>query len=247
VQLGRVLSTIGDHTCGYVALSRSWHIGAKQKNRRWEAAVAAYLAELLLWLGYTAKAGAWAEKAWEGAADLKFEQDFIRAALMQGRVAVGLCDLARADERLHHALTRARAVNAVEFELPALIAIAELELLRGSPAEARALLDDVWEVAERGPYPLRQADAYNVLAAISLAESDKPAALIAAAKAYKVAWCDGPPYTYHWGLQKAKVHLATLGAGEPDMTSFDESKFAPLPQVEINPKDEYWVDPAALD
>jgi hypothetical protein len=28
---------------------------------------------------------------------------------------------------------------------------------------------------------------------------------------------------------------------------FDESKFAPMPEVEINPKDELWVDPERLD
>jgi ATP/maltotriose-dependent transcriptional regulator MalT len=175
------------------------------------------------------------------------ERDFIYAALLQGQAASGLNDFARAHDRLHHALTRARAVNVVEFELPALIAIAELELKRGRPAEAKARLDDVWDAAERGPYPMQQADAYNVLTAIELAENNKPAAIDAVTKAYKHAWCDGPPYAYHWGLQKAKAHLAALGAPEPDMLPFDESKFEPLPEVEINPKDKYWVDPDKLD
>jgi ATP/maltotriose-dependent transcriptional regulator MalT len=135
----------------------------------------------------------------------------------------------------------------VEFELSALITIAQLELAQGLSAEARARLDDVWEAAERGPYPLRQADAYNVLTDIALAEGDKPAAIDAATKAYRAAWCDGPPYAYHWGLVKAKAHLAALGAREPDMPPFDESKFEPMPEVEINPKDEYWVDPDKLE
>jgi hypothetical protein len=86
-----------------------------------------------------------------------------------------------------------------------------------------------------------------VLAAIALAEGDKPAASSAAIKAYKAAWCDGPPYAYHWGLEQAKAHLAALGAPEPAMPPFDESKFEPLPEVEINPKDKYWVDPDSLD
>jgi hypothetical protein len=106
----------------------------------------------------------------------------------------------------------------VEFELPALIGIAQLKLQHGHPPEGRARLDDVWEAAERGPYPLFQA-----------------------------AWCDGPPYAYHWGLQKAKAQLVALGAPEPDMPRFDESRFEPLPEVEVNPKDEFWVDPDKLD
>ena len=133
------------------------------------------------------------------------------------------------------------------MEVPTLLAIAQLELQCGHPANARIVLNDIWEAAERGPYPLRQADTYNVLASIELAEGNKPAAIDAATKAYKAAWCDGPPYAYHWGLEKAKAHLAALGAPEPDMPPFDESKFEPLPEVEINPKDEYWVDPDKLD
>jgi hypothetical protein len=148
---------------------------------------------------------------------------------------------------LHHSLARARAVNIVGLELPSLIALAELALLRRRPTDARAQLDDVWEVAGRGPYTLQLTDAYNVLAAIEGAEGNKVAAIDAATKAYKAAWCDGPPYAYHWGLQKAKAHLKALGAPEPDMPPFGESKFEPLPEVEINPKDENWVDPDKLD
>jgi hypothetical protein len=177
----------------------------------------------------------------------RIERDFIRAALLQGRVALGAGDLSRADERLHRALTRSRAVNSVELELPALNAISELELQQGHPAEAKARLDDVWEAAERGPYPLRQADAFNVLADIAVAERNKPAAIAAATNAFTAAWCDGPPYAYHWGLEKAKAHLAALGAPEPVLPAFDENKFEPMPEVEINPKDKYWVDPDKLD
>jgi tetratricopeptide (TPR) repeat protein len=137
----------------------------------------------------------------------------------------------------------AREVNLVEEELPALIAIAELELASSNLEDARACLDEIWESAEEGPYPLQQADAYNVLAEICLAEGDKSGAIDAATKAYRAAWCDGPPWAYHWGLEKAKAHLQALGAPFPDMPPFDESKFEPLPEVEINPKDEYWVDP----
>jgi tetratricopeptide (TPR) repeat protein len=245
--LGPVLISTGAHALGCVALSRARHILAERGERQGEGVADASLAELALWVGDLVKAGIWAEHAWELAAVQRQESDFIRAALLQGRVALGADDLSRADERLHHALIRTRAVNVVWFELPALIAIAELELERGDLAEAKASLDDVWEAAERGPYPLRQADAFNALAAIAKAEGDKPAAIAAASNAFKAAWCDGPPYAYHWGLEKAKAHLAALGAPEPVLPPFDESKFEPLPEVEINPKDKNWVDPDKLD
>jgi tetratricopeptide (TPR) repeat protein len=240
-EIGYQLTTIGDHALGHVALSRVLAI----KPSSHESTVTAYLAERSLWLEDLARAAALADRALDLAEG--HERHVVRAALRQGQAAVASGDLARADERLHLALTRARTVNSGEFELPALIAFAELELRLGDPAKAKASLEDVWEVAERGPYPLYQADAYNVLAAIARADGDKPAAIDAATKAYTAAWCDGPPYAYHWGLEKAKAHLAALGAPEPEMPPFDESKFEPLPEVEINPKDEYWVDPDKLD
>ncbi|HYU73035.1 MAG TPA: hypothetical protein VEL31_10180 [Ktedonobacteraceae bacterium] len=34
-------------------------------------------------------------------------------------------------------------------------------------------------------------------------------------------------------MQKAKAHLAALGAPEPKLPPFDESKYEPMPEVEI--------------
>jgi tetratricopeptide (TPR) repeat protein len=245
--LGELLSAVGDHALGQVALNRSARLFNESHATQMLGVTTAALAERAIWIGDVPNGNVCADRAWELAADERNERDFIRAAVWQGRAALYQGNVARADERLHHALTRARASNVVEFELQALIAIAELELQRNRPAEARARLDDVWEAAERGRYPLRLADAHNVLAAVAISEGDNPAAIDAAINAYNAAWCDGPPYAYHWGLQKAKAHLAALGVREPTMPPFDESKFPPMPEVEINPKDEYWVDPDKLD
>ena len=64
------------------------------------------------------------------------------------------------------------------------------------------------------------------------------AALAAATQAYTKARCDGPPFAYHWGLEAARAHLQALGAPEPALPPFDESKFEPMPEVEIDPPDE---------
>ena len=53
--------------------------------------------------------------------------------------------------------------------------------------------------------------------------------------AYQKAWCDGPPYAYHYGLQNAKRLLKELGAEAPNLPPFDPSKFEPMPEVEIDP------------
>ena len=187
-----------------------------------------------------------AQRAWELAHVQRNEGDFIRAARLHGEAALGLGDLATAEERLHHALTRARAVNRVEEELPALTALAELHRQRRQYGLARELLEQVWAPAERGPYPLWHADARNVLARIERDEGQREVAIAAATRAYELAWCDGPPYAYHFGLTNAKQLLAELGAPEPKLPPFDETKYEPMPDVELNPKDGFWVDPDSL-
>ena len=158
-----------------------------------------------------------------------------------------------ADERLHHALTRARAVNLAEEELPALTALAELRRRQGRPDEARELLDQVWEGAERGPYPLHHADALNVLAQIERGAGNTSAAVDAATRAYTLAWRDGISadgahcYAYWWGLQAAKAHLTALGAPVPVLSPFTLDGREPMPAVEIDPDDEFHVGDRAVE
>jgi len=220
------------------SLRRALQIFSVQESKQTEGFVNAYMAQLALWKANYAAGLHLANRAWELANHLRLEWDFIRAARLQGEAALGLNDLAIADERLHHALTRARAVNLVEEEIQALIALAELRRRQGDSGAARELLDDVWEAAERGPYPLIHADALNVLAQIERDAGNTPAAIEAATLAYRKAWCDGPPFAYHWGLEAARAHLIALGAPEPsDLPPYDESKHETMPEVEIDPPD----------
>jgi hypothetical protein len=177
-----------------------------------------------------------ADRAWRQASALKAERDLVRAARVQGVATLGLGLCAEAEERLSYALTRARSVNLVEEELPALIGLAELCRGRQETSTARALLDDVWEPVERGPYPLFHVDALNVLSQLERDAGNRPAAVEAATRAYRLAWCDGPPYAYHWGLEAARAQLAALAAPAPsDLPPHDESRHEPVPYVVIDP------------
>ncbi len=218
--LGRVFRVAGEH--GLV------EIGGEMWGPAWYAMVA-------LWRGQFQEARALAERAWIEAS-AQGERDFSQAARLQGMAALGLGDLQRADDWLHNALERARSVNSVEEELLTLVGLAELRRRQGNLADARALLEDVWEPAERGPYPLIHADARNVLAQLERDAGSRAAAIEAATRACRLAWCDGPPFAYHWGLQAARTHLAALGAAGPDdLPPFEEARYAPLPVVELSP------------
>jgi tetratricopeptide (TPR) repeat protein len=239
---GLVLGANGETQGSAIALRRSMRLFLRANDRQGEGVGNAFLAQRAIWSGKYSVALTFVGRAWELANFQRLERDFIRAARIQGAAALGLDDLDMADERLHHALTRARAVNHIEEELPALVALAELRRRQNDLRAARELLDEVWEFAERGPYPLFHADALNVLALIGRDAGNVDKATEAATKAYELAWCDGPPYAYHWGLIKAQKHLEELGAPLPSLPPFDESKFEPMPDVEINPKDEFYVE-----
>lgn len=237
--LGLRLAVRGILNKSKAAFQRALRIFIEQSQRQLEGVVNSCLAQGSLWLSEFGDALSFANRAWEMAPILNLEADFIRAAGRQGEAALGLDDFTTADEWLNHALTRARIVNMVEEELSALVALAELRRRQGDLKAARAFLYDVWDSAERGPYPLIHADACNVLAQIEREEGNQAKAVDAATRAYQLAWCNGPPFAYHWGLEKARKHLRELGAKEPEMPPFDESKFEPMPEVEIDPEDEF--------
>jgi tetratricopeptide (TPR) repeat protein len=237
--LGLTLAARGLANEAGSALQRALRLFIAQSHNQFEGVVNSFLAQSALWLGEFAGALSFANRAWALAHVKNLERDFIRAARVQGAAALGLNDLATADERLHHALTRARMVNFVEEELAALVALAELRRRQGEAQAARELLEDVWEAAERGPYPLVHADACNVLAQVERDEGRREKAVEAATRAYELAWCDGPPFAYHWGLGRARGLLRELGAGEPVLAAFDAAKFEPMPEVEIDPADEF--------
>jgi len=238
--LGLSLAARGKSRESEAALEHALRIHEAEAGEHAQGLDAASLAQRALWLGDATATRTLANHAWDLIRGEPLERGFIRAARLQGAAVLALDDLATANERLHHALSRARAVNYVEEELPALTALAELRRKQGNMKAARELLDDVWELAERGPYPLFHADALNVQAQIERDAGNRDAAVEAATKAYRLAWCDGPPFAYHWGLEAARAHLKALDAPEPtDLLPYDESRYEPMPEVEINPPDEF--------
>jgi tetratricopeptide (TPR) repeat protein len=240
--LGQTFATLGASSDARLCFYRNLRIIEQQGLAQHLGHAMANFAQSMLLLGDAAAAAKLADRAFEIATMVRDELSCVEATRAQGAAALGLNDFISADERLHHTLVRARMVNLIEGELRSLIALAELRRRQKDPKAAHDLLDNVWEPAERGPYPLFHADAFNVLAQIERDEGNNDAAIEAATKAYRLAWCDGPPFAYHWGLEKAKQHLRELRAPEPEMPPFDESKFEPMPEVEINPHDEFYVD-----
>ena len=242
-ELGRVYATAAT-PLATIGFKRSCSIWRKSSDhlRHFESESSAYAAEMYIWLGNIKNAAFLLASAEAHVEKKNNDRDFIIVKTLRGHIAEKQKQYDLAEEQYHEGLSHSRDVCLGELEAPILISLSNLSLVRNKYETARAQLDDVWDAVEQGPYPLYQADAYNVLADICLTKGDAVGAIDAATKAYRAAWCDGPPWTYHWGLEKARAHLQALGAPEPNMPPFDESKYDPMPEVEINPKDEFWVD-----
>jgi tetratricopeptide (TPR) repeat protein len=131
----------------------------------------------------------------------------------EAKLGLGLLD--EAITKLHEVLTASRAKSWYEVELEARRILAEAYRRKGNLAAARDVIDDFWSLAERGPYRLLLANIYNVLAEIERDAGNLAPCIVAAEKAYQMAWCDGPPHTYQSALEKAQKLLNEAGAHHP--------------------------------
>lgn len=240
--IGLVLIERGNLKDAASAFGRALRIWRREGIWQSEGWISAYLADVMLRAGKLAAAQTLADHAWKFAGALRNQRDLIHAARIQGTVALSCKQFIRASERLEYALANARAVSLVEEELPTLVALADWHHQKDEDPHARTIIEEGLERAEEGPYPMFHADALNLLAELDFSTKRKGNALGFATHAYNLAWCDGPPFTYHRGWQTARKHIRRLGATEFKLPPFDESQHDPMPEIEINPLDEFGGD-----
>jgi tetratricopeptide (TPR) repeat protein len=226
---GHVLATRGMADEAAARLRQVSQVYSGESKDLMELVVSTYRAQCELWLFNYAAANSLAERARALASSNRIERLTIESLRIQGAAELGAGNLAMAENHLQQALTNASAIGHVEEVLPSLVGLAELRRQQRRLKDSRELLEQVWEPAERGPYPLFRADALNVLAQIERGEGNIDKAIEAATQAYRSAWCDGPPFAYRWGLEAARRHLGALSTAEPQMPPFDESKYETIP------------------
>jgi hypothetical protein len=102
-------------------------------------------------------------------------------------------------------------------------------------------LKQTWHLAERGQFLLYNADSYNILAQVEIADGNLSKAVEAARYAFDLSICDGVPFAYQRGLEDAQTLLHQLDADIPKISICDKTKFVPMSEIELNPKDEFSV------
>ena len=243
----RLADAVNLYRLGMVLSVRGETVEAESVYRNslafWEAANVAHLRGFLL-------ACLAQQELWKGKFDLAYElaseastwfdkEKRANNAMTQhrllGTIAMERGELRTAEEELHQALTLARGTERIEEELLSLEPLAKLRGRQGRPAEAREVLARMFQLGRQESYPLFYANAYNVLTSIERLEHRTREAIVAASEAYRLAWCDGPPYAYHWGIETAKQNLLEMGAPIPILPPFDASKFPSMPGATATP------------
>lgn len=242
VILGLILVARGNYHDGVISALRGKKIFESLSEEHLLGATLADLAVFSIWSKDWLRAQRFAEESLRLAVGWGCKPCTIKAKGLLGTAFLETKGEYIANIQLSEALSDARSTNLVENELSILLALSELRRRQKDFTTAHNILKDIWESVERESYPLYYADAYNVLAQIERDKSNFNAAVDAATSAYRLAWCDGEPFAYHWGLNRARKLLFEFGIPEPQMPSFNERKFTSMPKLEINPNDKFHVN-----
>jgi tetratricopeptide (TPR) repeat protein len=171
-------------------------------------------ARIRLWMGEFDRAAELGRQALVNA--IPYFVTHLEVTVEVAEVDLNLGHIDEAAGTLMDVLREARSKALTEVELYSLCRLADAFRLRGDHIVAREFLDDLDEIAARGPYRLIQADAANIRAL--LPGTDPAQRRAAAEKAYRLAWCDGPPYAYQPALELATRTLRDLSAPLPEQS-----------------------------
>lgn len=208
--LSRVLTVMGRLGEAATHLKQSVDIFEELRKTRAIGVANALQGELALFSGNHNEALNLGDSAWQYASEMKVKRDFARAARIQGIALLRLSELDQSSEWLNEARVRSRDVMYVEEYLPSLIGLGEIAFLKNDFEESKRIITEVLDYSSRGPYPIYGCDCFLLLAKLHSAENMHDQALQAASKSLELAICDGKPYAYAQGINRAKTYLEAL-------------------------------------
>ncbi len=138
----------------------------------------------------------------------------VQTTILLGKTLRRLQDPAT-EEFLRHGIELARSGNVIYHCIDGQIELARLRLEQGDLESAADLIDATWDELEGCELTLREVDCLNVRAQIAMQRGENTAAVSDAQRAYRLAWCDGPPFAYADGLAEAREILESLDAEVP--------------------------------
>lgn len=216
----------------FLALAMDLHsVKGKEQNR---GVTAAYAALANLWSGNIGKALTCVNAALRIAKKrANNPRDLTRSARLRGEIAIEEGNYSAAEGQLLEAIATSRAAKLVDEEIATTVSLAQLRCRQSAWTDARSLLEDIWEMMERGPFTLLMSDAALIFAQIALAMKDRSTAEEYAAIAYRSAWGSGPPFAYDRALDRSQQMLLDLGREIPQMPSLNKIGKNALPLLDL--------------
>jgi len=205
--------------------------------------VTVLLAQRALWAGNHGAAMAHAKRSWEIADKLATNSSHLdlrgvfkirtTSARIMADVLMQQNALEEAETWIGTSLSTANLISMVEEQISALRIQAEIARLRGQVDLVHLSIQRAWPLVESGPYTIYHADLYLALACLYEQTQETEKAINAAQTAYRMSWCDGPPFAYQRGLQAAQALLDRLQVTPPDLPAYDASRWPALPEVKV--------------
>ena len=158
----------------------------------------------------------------------------IAAMIIYAAIAEARGERDQAHDILNDALVLAREARFLDSEADLLVQLGHWNVRSGYLDTARRYSFEALHIAEHRQLKLRQIDAINLLSSIEHASGNQHKAANAAAEAFRLAWCDGPPYVYDWGIRQARDNLAAAERPEPaDLPVLNSP--SQMPEVAVMP------------
>jgi hypothetical protein len=199
--------------------------------------------------GDIASAQVFAERMAAIAENSALPQAKVQAMAVSGDIAQAQGKRDQTHDLLNNALVLARVARLPDSEAGLLVQLGHWNALGGRLDAARAFANDALNLARHAQLRLREVDALNLLSNVEYTCGNQPEAANAAAEAYRLAWCDGPPFAYEWGLRKARESLMATGQPQPiNLPTFNAARR--MPELGIVPTSQttlFELQPSTLD
>jgi len=199
------------------SLERSTALATVHEAEEYKLVAVCLRARLAIWEEHPELGLTLSQQACSIAAAMGRKRDYIHALICQSSALCGLGRISEAETPAVEALEVSRELRYGSGEVRALVAMAALIWQQRETAPAKNWATQALHLAQSGGYRLELVDTYNLLAEIEDFSRNLTAAAVSSAKAYELAWCDGPPFAYRWGLARAKKHLLALKIPVPDL------------------------------
>jgi tetratricopeptide (TPR) repeat protein len=232
---GTLLETRGQFDCALKSLTMMQEMfdtlseSEYRDARIWRVMARDYVAELLVRMKRPAVAEAALSES-DAIGAPRYPRDQVRTRRIRGSIASILAP-ERAERCLNEALRLAAELRFVEEQIMSLRLLGRSERILGKFQYAEDHLEQARELCLRGGYRVFESEIELELAQLFSARGMHGAAVEHATRGFRLAWCDGPPFSVRDVVSDCHGMLVAHGAEVPMLEGFHMEQTDALPPL----------------